>query len=435
MKYLFFVVILFVLHSQFAFSDSLYVAPFAGNKKAALSITFDDNLSGQSTYALPALNSAGLKGSFFVIAGQRPFSFIQQISSTGHEIGSHSWSHADLTLSNTNLTKELRESRDSISSIQLGLPVTTIAWPLGRGGGSRPQEAIIRDSAKYYYLGARNASVGPAKCEPANTKRYFQIGSILMDGTISASQFEQNLDTAIKQGGYQVLLYHAIEDPGYAMVPLVNFQQQLSTINSRADSLWIAPFGKVIKYLRQKNGAQFSNVNTSQIAGGIGISFDLTVNDTTPIAYTPEPVTVVYKLINSNLNIPSTVMMNASYFQTVTGLSRTCKWNTSDSTLTLDSVYSGQVQISLTALGLEYAIKGYQQTLIGSPFFQGLNLAGVSSSESLLWQILDSQGKVIDQQELPACTTFLTKKGQSGIYFVRVVWSGGIKTGKFSVLH
>src|SRR6266576_3927827 len=46
------------------------IAHFAGDRAAAISYTFDDNLRDQYTLAVPMLNEVGFKGTFFVIAGK-----------------------------------------------------------------------------------------------------------------------------------------------------------------------------------------------------------------------------------------------------------------------------------------------------------------------------------------------------------------------------
>src|SRR5438874_1088243 len=49
---------------------TIRIAKFAGDRAAAVSYTFDDNLRDQYTLALPMLNEVGFKGTFFVIAGK-----------------------------------------------------------------------------------------------------------------------------------------------------------------------------------------------------------------------------------------------------------------------------------------------------------------------------------------------------------------------------
>ena len=56
---------------QSAYSEitqpSYQIAKWFDDKKAAVSVNFDDNLPGQFSTALPIMNAKGLKGTFYVI--------------------------------------------------------------------------------------------------------------------------------------------------------------------------------------------------------------------------------------------------------------------------------------------------------------------------------------------------------------------------------
>ena len=89
------------------------IAHFDGDRPAAISYTFDDNLRDQYTVAVPMLNEAAFKGTFFVIPGATAetveeaekkrskkrawggitWSELNEMAVQGHEIGSHTWSH------------------------------------------------------------------------------------------------------------------------------------------------------------------------------------------------------------------------------------------------------------------------------------------------------------------------------------------------------
>src|SRR6266699_2865776 len=92
------------------------IAQFDGDRPAAISYTFDDNLRDQYTLAVPMLNEVGFKGTFFVIPGataetpeeakkkqslKRAWGSIswpelKEMAAQGHEIASHTWSHPNL---------------------------------------------------------------------------------------------------------------------------------------------------------------------------------------------------------------------------------------------------------------------------------------------------------------------------------------------------
>lgn len=85
------------------------IATWPGNKKGAISLTFDDACDSHLTVGIPALNARGMKGTFFLITGWvAAWDPWVNASITGHEIGSHTMSHPHLTtLSTTQVQDEM----------------------------------------------------------------------------------------------------------------------------------------------------------------------------------------------------------------------------------------------------------------------------------------------------------------------------------------
>jgi len=95
-------------------------------------ITFDDATAGQWD-AATALDSRGMKGTFFVITGNSALSpdQLRSLAARGHEIESHTVSHPFLTqISDNDLAYQLSQSRATLQAI-LGKPVRFIAYPYG----------------------------------------------------------------------------------------------------------------------------------------------------------------------------------------------------------------------------------------------------------------------------------------------------------------
>lgn len=83
-----------------------HIARWRGFKKAAYSITFDDNYRFQVLYAAPVLNQHNYKATFFLVTnrvgqGWAPgWDAINMLAAQGHEIASHSKNHPNfITLS------------------------------------------------------------------------------------------------------------------------------------------------------------------------------------------------------------------------------------------------------------------------------------------------------------------------------------------------
>jgi len=117
------------------------------NRRNSIVMTFDDGFETFYSNALPLCERHGIKTTVFPVAGFLGKSSswdalpqqshltknqIIEISSLGHEIGSHTLTHANLTLLPKNeLYKELSESKKILEDI-LGKPVKSISFPFGR---------------------------------------------------------------------------------------------------------------------------------------------------------------------------------------------------------------------------------------------------------------------------------------------------------------
>jgi peptidoglycan/xylan/chitin deacetylase (PgdA/CDA1 family) len=118
-----------------------------GSYSRCVVMTFDDGFQNFFTHALPVCERHDVKVTVFCVAGflgkssswdalpKQPHltaTQIREISMLGHEIGSHTLSHANLTLlSEKNLVAELSESKKILEDI-IGKPVISLSFPFGR---------------------------------------------------------------------------------------------------------------------------------------------------------------------------------------------------------------------------------------------------------------------------------------------------------------
>ena len=130
-------------------------------------ITFDDGLENFYTCALPVLQEAGFKATVFCVAGylgkvsswdvyngspHLTMKQIREICDMGHQIGSHTLTHANLPyISSQDLACELKDSRAILEDIT-GKPVTSLSFPHGSWNlkvWKRAQEAGYRTATLY----------------------------------------------------------------------------------------------------------------------------------------------------------------------------------------------------------------------------------------------------------------------------------------------
>jgi len=130
-------------------------------------LTFDDGCRSFFTQVLPLLEELKLKATIFPVAGYlgkssswdiMPLlahltkSEVREISDLGHEIGSHSLTHADLTyLGVSDLSAELTDSKKILEDVT-GKEVTSLSFPYGNWSTrvwERAQEIGYRSGTIY----------------------------------------------------------------------------------------------------------------------------------------------------------------------------------------------------------------------------------------------------------------------------------------------
>ncbi len=116
---------------------SLPTGPFT---EGMVSLTFDDSWESQYLNALPILQAANFRGTFYLttIPLEQRWTFfmtpaaVQDIAVKGHEIAGHTLVHPDLTaISAESVRRELTASRTYLQTLT-GQPVTSFAYPFGR---------------------------------------------------------------------------------------------------------------------------------------------------------------------------------------------------------------------------------------------------------------------------------------------------------------
>lgn len=115
------------------------LAKGGSSRSANPMVTFDDGHRTNYENAFPLLERAGLKATFFALAGSvasNPdfisWSQAREMVSAGHRLQSHGWSHRLLTLcSPEELHDELARSKQELEQ-RLGMEVTSVSAPGGR---------------------------------------------------------------------------------------------------------------------------------------------------------------------------------------------------------------------------------------------------------------------------------------------------------------
>ncbi|UCB44645.1 MAG: polysaccharide deacetylase family protein [Spirochaetota bacterium] len=252
------------------------VAPWYGFKKAACSLTFDDGTRDQYMVAFPEMEKRNIKGTFFLITRlvrrsywmddklkRHLFSWDQarQLWVAGHEIGSHSRTHKDLTKRGVNVKRELGGSSEKILKEIPSVIAVTLSWPYWRNNEEH------QDLASEHYISAR-AGTGLIENYVENNIdnpksrviNLYAVDSICIRNSEIDKPWKSYSNRIWEDGKWFVLCFHGIDDGridqdwlGWEPLSISQFRDILNHIEDR--DFWIAPFGMVSRYIRERDSA------------------------------------------------------------------------------------------------------------------------------------------------------------------------------------
>ena len=187
-----------------------------GFSRPMVSLTFDDGSRGFYEDALPLLDAKGFKTTQYVpIAGLTttppdPFLMsraqLRELADDGHEIGSHTITHPDLTqLDDADLTRELGEPKTLLEEIA-GRPVTGIAYPFGSYDAR-----VIEKARGLGYESGRSVEEGYNGM--LDLERFGIRGQNVLD-TTTINDFKAWVDYAKAHNFWLVVIYHEIVPDG-----------------------------------------------------------------------------------------------------------------------------------------------------------------------------------------------------------------------------
>lgn len=251
------------------------VGTWSGFRAAAVTYTFDDGYM-PNTYskAVPLFNEYGYKLTLYPCPlYSLTWSNIEAAGAQGHEVGSHTMTHPDLSsLDEADQIYELSQSQATINSHIPGNQCLTIALPYCIEG----DESLMAS----YYIAARTcASSTPNPATPSN---FYQIQCTIL-GTASGIDTTTEItaidDEAASSGGWAVFLIHAIDsDNGYSPLSYTVLSQSVAYLDAHSDTFWVNTFLNVVKYIKERNDVSISE--TSNTGDTITLSITDTLDDT-----------------------------------------------------------------------------------------------------------------------------------------------------------
>lgn len=185
----------------------LMPAQIIGFNRGLLSLTFDDGWSPNDQTALPLMAQRGFRSTQYYATmyidpnNSAALAAIRSFQENGHEIGSHTITHPDLTtLNNKKLDQELRQSKNFLQKY-FGT-VSNFASPYGAYN-----DRVIT-YIKKYYRSHRTVDAG------FNSKDNFDIYRLKVQNilnTTTAAEVASWVATAKNQKVWLILVYHKVD--------------------------------------------------------------------------------------------------------------------------------------------------------------------------------------------------------------------------------
>jgi sialate O-acetylesterase len=231
-------------------------------KTCAVALTYDDAIDIHLDNVIPALDSLGLRGTFYIIGSSQAFTGRttewRQAAHRGHELGNHSLFHpcdgskpgrnfvdSSNDLSRYTVSRAVNEIRMNNVLLNLidGKTKRTFAYPCG--------DTTIGDS--FFYAGLRKDFVAARGVRPVMDS----IGKVNLDDVdcfpMNGQTGEQMIalvKEAMRTHTLLVFLFHGVGGGHSLNVSLKAHSLLLHFLKEHEKDIWIAPMVEIADYIR-----------------------------------------------------------------------------------------------------------------------------------------------------------------------------------------
>ena len=231
--------------------EQVSIAPFYGDRKAALTLTFDDGLQEHYTHVFPELKKRNMHATFAVIGSKvggvmrskqdrqngtdgtpcMTWDMLREMAADGQEIASHGWEHKALTRLNREELQREVNLNDSAIEAHTGIKPMTFVYP----GNSKNDETIAF---------CEKGRVGSRLFQMSfGSKRSLPFLYAYVDSLIAQKKWGITMTHGITQG------YDHFNNPQL----LWHFMDYLQMKQSE---LWVATLRDVTAYVKERDNTQ-----------------------------------------------------------------------------------------------------------------------------------------------------------------------------------
>ena len=233
-------------------------------KQCAVVLTYDDALNVDLDNVIPCLDSAGIKGTFYLIGESQVISNRMSewrlAAKHGHELGNHSlthpcdgrlegrsWVNPENDLSKYSVDRVIKEIRVTNTLLQAidGKTERTFAFPCG---DFKVDTVNYYRSLEHEFAGARGVQSG---LQSLKTIDLNNINCFAINGQSGAYMIDL-VKKAMDSHTLLVFLFHGVGGEHNINVSLEAHSQLIHYLKQHKNEIWIAPMVDVAKYVKEK---------------------------------------------------------------------------------------------------------------------------------------------------------------------------------------
>jgi sialate O-acetylesterase len=256
-------ILFIVLCSLFTLILNAQTSTIWNGKSCAVVLTYDDGLNVDLTNVIPALDSVGLKGTFYISdyfdgLNAQLFQW-RKAAEEGHELGNHTVWHPceggkpgrefvqpETDLNNYTVARMIREIKTMNNILKAidGKDERTFAYPCG---DMKIHDTAYIDGLKRDFTAARGVS---SIMQTIDKVDLYNIGCYTISGQ-TGDQLINLVKQAMNTHTLLVFLFHGVGGEHALNVSLDAHSQLLHFLQQNQNNVWVAPLIDVAKYIKQ----------------------------------------------------------------------------------------------------------------------------------------------------------------------------------------
>jgi len=241
---------------------------FPNHCRGAVSLTYDDALDAHLDNAIPDLEAAGLRGTFYIPTRQenawqtRPDQW-RAAHARGHEIanhtqyhpcsGKHPWVKPNFRLEAYSLARMESELLGAAADLMpvIGAGATSFAYPCGEWTVG-PDESTYRPMIARLFPAGRGVALKKQLVDPLDCDFSFVPAWVLTDKT-RTDDVIGFIDDAIEHARWAVLIFHGVGGGHAIDVARDTHRAICRELAVRREEIWCDTFLAVAQHIRQKS--------------------------------------------------------------------------------------------------------------------------------------------------------------------------------------